>query len=163
MPDHMTPAQRSRAMKRVKLKDGSLEKLVQRELRARGLRFKRHVRTLPSRPDIVFPEQKLAVFVDGDFWHGWRLPAWERKLSPFWREKLRANRARDQRNFRRLRACGWRVLRLWQHKVLKNLERCADSIEAKLSDSPSLSIRSRPVRSSRSRLTSAATRLGPVV
>ena len=132
MPDHLTPEQRSRAMKRVKLKDGSLEKLVQRELRARGLRFKRHVRALPGRPDIVFPEQKLAVFVDGDFWHGWRLPAWERKLSRFWRDKLRANRARDQRNFRRLRALGWKVIRLWQHEVKRDLEACMARVESAL-------------------------------
>ena len=53
-------------MKRVKLKDGSLEVMVQRELRASGLKFRRHIRILPGRPDIVFPEQKVAVFVDGD-------------------------------------------------------------------------------------------------
>ena len=117
MPDHMTPGQRSRAMKRVKLKDGSLEKLVQHELRSKGLKFRRHVRALPGSPDIVFLKEKLAVFVDGDFWHGWRLPAWEHKLSRFWRGKLRANRARDQRNFRRLRADGWQVIRIWQHEL----------------------------------------------
>ena len=124
-------------MKRVKLKDGSLEKLVQRELRARGLRFKRHVRALPGRPDIVFPEQKLAVFVDGNFWHGWRLPAWERKLSPFWRDKLRANRARDQRNFRRLRTLGWKVIRLWQHEVKRDLSGCIAKIERSIRSSAS--------------------------
>lgn len=106
MPDHLTPVRRSRAMKRVKLKDGPLEKLVQRELRAHGLRFQRHVRSLPGCPDIVFRKEKVAVFVDGDFWHGWRLPAWEHKLSPFWRDELRANRTRDQRNFSRLRTTG---------------------------------------------------------
>ena len=67
MPDHLTPVQRSRAMRRVKLKNGSLEKLVQGKLRMRGLRFRRHVRTLPGRPDIVFTNEKVAVFVDGDF------------------------------------------------------------------------------------------------
>ncbi len=128
MPDHLTPEQRSRAMKRVKLKDGSLEKLVQRELHTRGLRFKRHVRSLPGRPDIVFQEQKLAVFVDGDFWHGWRLPAWEHKLSRFWRDKLRANRARDQRNFRRPHAQGWRVIRLWRHELVSDASRCLQKV-----------------------------------
>lgn len=108
-------------MKRVKLKNGSLEKLVQRELRAWGLRFRCHAHALPGRPDIVFPRERVAIFVDGDFWHGWRLPAWEHKLSPFWRDKLRANRARDLRNFRRLRVNGWRVFRLWQHDVQKRL------------------------------------------
>jgi len=109
-------------MKRVKLKDGSLEKLVQRELRAKGLKFRRHARELPGKPDIVFLKEKVAVFVDGDFWHGWRLPAWEYKLSKFWRDKLRANRARDQRNFRRLRAHGWKLIRIWQHELLRKDE-----------------------------------------
>lgn len=122
MPDHLTPEQRSRAMKRVRLKDGSLEKLVQGELRARGLHFRRHIRTLPGQPDIVFTQRKVAVFVDGDFWHGWRLPAWEHKLTPFWRNKLRTNRTRDRRNFRKLRARGWKVIRLWQHQITNNLE-----------------------------------------
>ena len=122
-------------MKRVKLKDGSLEKLVQRELRARGLRFKRHLRALPGSPDIVFPEVKLAVFIDGDFWHGWRLSAWERKLSLFWRNKLRANRARDVRNFRRLRRLGWRVVRLWQHQVKSNLTGCISRVQSALDNS----------------------------
>jgi DNA mismatch endonuclease, patch repair protein len=64
----------------------------------------------------------VAVFVDGDFWHGWRLPTWEHKLSPFWRDKLRTNRARDRRNFRRLRSHGWKVIRLWQHQIITNIE-----------------------------------------
>ena len=128
----MTPEQRSRAMKRVKLKNGSLEKLVQRELRARGLRFRCHVRNLPGRPDIVFSSERVAVFVDGNFWHGWRLPAWEHKLSPFWRDKLRANRARDLRNFCRLRRLGWRVIRLWQHQVKSDLGGCVKRIESAL-------------------------------
>ena len=132
MSDHLTPVQRSRAMKRVKLKDGSLEKLVQRELLARGLRFLHHVRTLSGRPDIVFRKEKVAVFVDGDFWHGWRLPAWEHKLSSFWRAKLRANRARDQRNFRKLRSLGWRVIRLWQHELKRDLEACVARVESEL-------------------------------
>ncbi len=115
-------------MKRVKLKDGSSEKLVQRELRSHGLRFRRHLRTLPGSPDIVFPAEKLAVFVDGDFWHGWRLPTWEHKLSKFWRDKLRANRARDRRNFRRLHALGWHVIRLWQHEVRTDINTCVGRV-----------------------------------
>ncbi len=105
---------------------------MQRELRAKGLRFRCHVRTLPGRPDIVFPRERVAVFVDGDFWHGWRLPVWESKLSSFWRDKLYANRARDQRNFRRLRALGWRVIRLWQHDVLQDLTGCGRRVAESL-------------------------------
>ena len=122
MADHLTPEQRSRAMKRVKLKNGSLEKVVQQTLRSKGLKFQRNVRTLPGSPDIVFRKEKIAIFVDGDFWHGWRLPAWEHKLHKFWRDKLRANCARDQRNFRRLRAQGWKVIRIWQHELIPKYE-----------------------------------------
>jgi len=124
MPDHMTPEQRSRAMSRVKLRDGPLERKVQQELRRRGLHFRKHVKSLPGSPDIVFAREKVAIFIEGDFWHGWRLPTWEHKLSLFWKEKLRANRKRDQRNFRRLRARGWRVIRIWQHQLLHDKERC---------------------------------------
>lgn len=134
MPDHMTPAQRSRAMQRVKVKGGSLEKSIQRELRKIGLRFLRNYKKLNGSPDIVFPRQKVAIFIDGDFWHGWRLPVWEHKLSPFWRSKLHANRRRDQRNFRRLRAAGWIVIRLWEHEIRADTPRCIDRI---LSSHPS--------------------------
>lgn len=128
MPDHMTPDQRSRAMKAVKLKDGPLERLIHRELRKIGLRFQRNYKKLEGSPDIVFLKQKVAVFIDGDFWHGWRLPAWEGKLSEFWSTKLRANRRRDQRNFRRLRAADWTVIRLWEHQVRSDCGRCIGRI-----------------------------------
>jgi DNA mismatch endonuclease (patch repair protein) len=124
MPDHMTPTQRSNAMKCVRLKDGPLERLIQRELRSIGLRFQRNCKTLHGSPDIVFPRQRVAIFIDGDFWHGWRLPVWEHKLSKFWRLKLYTNRRRDQRNFRRLRAANWRVIRLWEHEIRSDTAHC---------------------------------------
>src|SRR6266446_2962811 len=140
MADHMTPDQRSRAMKSVKLKDGPLERLIQGELRKVGLRFRRNDKRLKGSPDIVFPEKKVAVFIDGDFWHGWRLPAWEHKLSEFWRSKLRANRRRDQRNFRRLRAADWTVIRLWEHEIRSDSGKCVDRILRALSKNPAHSV-----------------------
>jgi DNA mismatch endonuclease (patch repair protein) len=124
MPDHLTPAQRSYAMRSVKLRGGRLESLVQGELRRVGLRFQRNCKRLHGSPDIVFPRQKVAIFIDGDFWHGWRLPAWEHKLSEFWKLKLHMNRRRDQRNFRRLRAADWTVIRLWEHEIRSDVRRC---------------------------------------
>jgi len=111
-------------MKRVKLKNGSLEKLVQQELQAHGLRFRRHLSTVPGHPDISFLREKVAIFVDGDFWHGWRLSTWEHKLSPFWKAKLHANRRRDRNNFRKLRAKGWKVIRIWGHQLKADLPSC---------------------------------------
>jgi DNA mismatch endonuclease (patch repair protein) len=129
MVDHLTNAQRSRAMSRVRRQNGGLEKIVQIGLLARGLRFRRHVKRLPGNPDIVFVREKIAVFVDGDFWHGWRLSKWEHKLTDFWRKKLQANRARDQRNFRQLRSAGWHVIRIWQHQLKRDIAGCLDRIE----------------------------------
>jgi DNA mismatch endonuclease, patch repair protein len=113
----MTPEQRSRAMSRIKLNNGPLEKRVQKALRALGLRYRCNNRSLYGSPDIVLFEHRVAIFVDGNFWHGWRLPSWEHKLTEFWRNKLRTNRARDQKNFRRLRRLGWRVYRIWEHQA----------------------------------------------
>lgn len=133
MRDHLTPEQRSRAMRNVKLKDGSIEQILQKGLRSNGVKFKRHIRSLPGSPDLVFKQQRVVVFIDGDFWHGWRLSSWEHKLSPFWRNKLWANRQRDQRNFRKLRSQGWRVIRFWQHQIVRNKDRCLQEILQSLS------------------------------
>lgn len=122
MSDNLTPAQRSYCMSRVRGRDTGLERLVRSALHRRGLRFRKHVRALPGRPDIVFTTERVAVFLDGDFWHGYRFPLWERALSAFWRRKIAANRERDRRNFRRLRRLGWRVIRVWQHASRADLD-----------------------------------------
>jgi DNA mismatch endonuclease (patch repair protein) len=128
MADHMTPAQRSHAMRRVKLKDGPLEMLIRRELCELGIPYRKNFKGLCGSPDIVIPKKKVAIFIDGDFWHGWRLPSWEHKLTDFWKFKLRANRKRDQRNFRRLRAAGWAVIRIWEHEIRADPAQCIDRI-----------------------------------
>ena len=124
MVDHLTPEQRFRAMSRVKVKDGSLEKIIRSGLHKRGYRFRKHVKNLPGTPDLVFTRPQVAVFIDGDFWHGYRFPAWEHKLSEFWKKKIRTNRGRDQKNFRKLRSMGWRVIRIWQHEIDRDIEFC---------------------------------------
>lgn len=128
MPDHMTPAQRSRAMKRVKLRGGPLERIIHQELRKAGLHFEQNYKGLRGSPDVVFIKEKVAVFIDGDFWHGWRLPAWEHSLTEFWRKKLNENRKRDQRNFRCLRANGWVVIRIWEHQIHRDLRECVEKV-----------------------------------
>lgn len=115
-------------MANVKLHDGPLEMIIRSKLHDHGYRFRKHMKSLPGRPDLVFPKAKVAVFIDGDFWHGYRLPSWEHKLSDFWRNKLHENRKRDRRNFRRLQAMGWRVIRIWQHQIHNELEFCISKI-----------------------------------
>lgn len=126
--DIMSPETRSAVMSRIKGKDTSPERIMVRALRLLGFRFSRHPKDLPGRPDIVFRRLRLAVFVDGDFWHGWRFPLWEHKLSPKWRDKIAANRARDRRNFRRLRRDGWQVIRLWEHQIEQSAEKCLNRV-----------------------------------
>jgi DNA mismatch endonuclease (patch repair protein) len=135
MPDHLTPEQRFRAMSRVKLKDGPLETLVRSGLHRRGYRFRKHVKGLPGSPDAVFSKERIAIFIDGDFWHGYYLPKWEHKLSTFWREKIGENRKRDERNFRKLRKMGWRVIRIWQHEIKTDLQACLERIIAAVESS----------------------------
>jgi DNA mismatch endonuclease (patch repair protein) len=115
-------------MSRVGTKGTDLEKLVGSELRRRGLRFRKNVRTLPGKPDIIFVDAKVAVFIDGDFWHGYRFPTWEKTLTKFWRNKIRKNRERDRRNFAELRRKGWRVIRLWQHNIKSDPASCIRKI-----------------------------------
>lgn len=121
MPDNLTPEQRKYCMSRIKSKDTKPELIVSAALRDRGLTFEQHVKELPGRPDIVFPEAKVVVFVDGDFWHGYRFPQWQGIVSPFWQEKIGKTRKRDQRNFAKLRRMGWTVIRVWQHTIKKDL------------------------------------------
>lgn len=117
-------------MASVKGKDTGLEVMVRSELKRRGLRFRKHVKSLPGCPDVVFTKQKLAVFIDGDFWHGYRFPAWRNTLPKFWREKIGKNRDRDRRNFAKLRRMGWRVLRIWQHEIERDLRSCGNKVDS---------------------------------
>jgi DNA mismatch endonuclease (patch repair protein) len=126
--DIMSPETRSKVMSRIKGTNTSPERIMVRGLRSLGLYFSQHAKDLPGRPDIVFRRLRLAVFIDGDFWHGWRYPLWKHKLSPRWQEKIESNRARDARNFRRLRARGWLVVRIWEHQIEQAAESCISRV-----------------------------------
>jgi DNA mismatch endonuclease (patch repair protein) len=122
--DIMSKEKRSALMSRIKGADTSIELAVVNELRKRSVKLKRYERSLPGRPDIVLPDTRMVIFIDGDFWHGWRFSRWSGKLSPLWREKIERNRRRDQRNVRKLRRLGWKVMRVWEHQIERNLDRC---------------------------------------
>jgi DNA mismatch endonuclease (patch repair protein) len=115
-------------MSRVRNRDTDIESIIRSELHRRGYRFRKHVRSLPGTPDVAFPTQRVAVFVDGDFWHGYRYPLWRERLAPFWQQKIETNRARDRRNSKRLRMLGWHVVRIWQHQVEHQLGAATERI-----------------------------------
>jgi DNA mismatch endonuclease (patch repair protein) len=109
-------AQVARQMSRMPRKDTRPERILRSELHRRGLRFRTHV-ALPGRPDVIFTRAKLAVFVDGCFWH--RCPEHAtapKNNSAWWADKLEANVQRDARQTTQLVALGWTVLRVWEHE-----------------------------------------------
>ncbi|WP_076347094.1 very short patch repair endonuclease [Paludisphaera borealis] len=132
MADNLTPEQRRKTMQAVKGKNTSLERTLSSAFHRRGWRYRRNYALLPGKPDFVFTKARVVVFVDGDFWHGWRYPQWKHKLSDYWRAKIERNRARDRRNFQRLRRQGWTVLRLWGHDVEKNLDASVERVRVLL-------------------------------
>jgi DNA mismatch endonuclease (patch repair protein) len=119
-------------MSRIRGKDTEPERAVAEALRARGWEFETHARDLPGRPDILFRHSMVAVFTDGDFWHGWRFLVWKDKLSDKWGAKIEATRRRDARDFPKLRRGGWKVIRVWEQQVNGDLVRCVQRVEEAL-------------------------------
>ena len=130
--DIMSVATRSALMSRIRDKNTTPERLVVEHLDLSGLAFEQHVRELPGRPDIVLRHERIVVFIDGDFWHGWRFPLWKSKLTDRWQQKIEATRRRDQRNFRRLRQLGWLVIRIWEHQIEQDFGRAMKRIRVAL-------------------------------
>lgn len=130
MPDNLSPSARSYCMSRVKSRDTAPEVKLRSQLHRLGFRFRKHVRQLPGSPDLVLVRQRVAVFIDGNFWHGYRFDQWRHTLSSFWQVKIEKNRRRDASNFRRLRRRGWKVLRIWQHQIDRDLDVCTQKIIA---------------------------------
>jgi len=117
-----TPEARRR-MQRVRQKNTSAEAALRRELHARGIRYRVHVPVLtkPHRvADVAFSGLRVAVFVDGCFWHGCPAHAtWPKQNAEFWRAKIETNMARDRDTDERLCAQGWKVIRVWAHEEPK--------------------------------------------
>jgi DNA mismatch endonuclease (patch repair protein) len=123
--DIMSPETRSAVMSRIRGKGTKPEVAVELALRGTNLQFEMHAADLPGRPDFVIREARVAVFIDGDFWHGRNFADWRLKLSEKWETKIASNMARDRRNRRALRASGWTVIRIWEHQVKADTARCA--------------------------------------
>ena len=117
------PLSRSEQMSRIRGKDTRPELVLRSALWRSGLRYRLGRTVLGTRPDLVFPKNRVAVFVDGCFWHGcpehYTRP---RSSSGFWAQKLRANVDRDARQTSTLESAGWRVVRVWEHDVWSNTQ-----------------------------------------
>ena len=131
-----TPEVTYRIMSAVKQKDTEPELMLRKALWHRGLRYRKNYRKLPGRPDIVFMRAKLVVFCDGDFWHGhnWAirgLSSLEEELeqySDFWKAKILGNLEHDKKVNFQLAEMGWRVLRVWESDIRKDLNTCVELV-----------------------------------
>jgi DNA mismatch endonuclease (patch repair protein) len=132
MADIFTRAKRSEVMSRIRGRGNKkTEMALARLLRENKIIGWRRHPPIFGRPDFVFSKQKLAVFVDGCFWHccpkHCKIPAGNRT---FWKKKFAANKNRDRRVNRELRQLGWRVMRIWEHDLAKRGDACIRKIQA---------------------------------
>lgn len=117
MADVHSPQQRSFNMSRIRGRDTKPEMIVRSLVHQMGFRFRLHRRDLPGCPDLVLPRHRKVIFVHGCFWHLHRCRygrVTPRTNAEFWQQKRAGNAARDQRNIRRLRRDGWKVLVIWE-------------------------------------------------
>lgn len=119
--------------------DSVCEILLRRLLWKHGFRYRKNLRTLAGKPDIVFVKERVAVFCDGDFWHGRHWHALRRKLrvgsnADYWLRKIDSNRERDRRNTILLRRAGWLVIRLWETDIRDCVEAVARHVEQSIID-----------------------------
>ena len=126
-------------MRAVRSRATAVERFMAGELHRLGYTFEANVSDLPGKPDFVFPRKKLAVFVDGDYWHGrqWKLRRFtslERQFrsinnSKYWVAKIRSNVQRDRRVDRQLRSLGWHVVRIWESDWKRDAARCLSRVQ----------------------------------
>jgi len=127
-----TTPQRSYIMSRIRAKNTKPELLLRKALWAKNIRYRTHVKDLPGMPDIAIRKYRLAIFVDGEFWHGHQ---WEKTKGllksnrDFWITKIERNIQRDDKNNATLIAMGYTVFRFWGRDVQKNLQKCVNQIQ----------------------------------
>jgi DNA mismatch endonuclease (patch repair protein) len=119
MADIVSKKKRSEMMSNIKGKNTKTELLVFSYLRKQGIYFQKHYKKVPGCPDVAIPSKKLAVFIDGDFWHAKGYPRCLQRLSPFWRQKIKANYLRDKKKRTQLSRLGWKTYRVWESALKK--------------------------------------------
>ncbi len=123
-----TTPTRSRLMSRIKSYNTTPEITFRKYLWGLGYRYRKNYSKLIGKPDIVFTKRKLAIFIDGEFWHGY---LWEEKKEriisnrDYWIQKIESNIVRDKFVNQELSAQGWHVLRFWEHEIKNDIQNCA--------------------------------------
>lgn len=133
-----TTKQRSELMAKIKSQNTKPELKLKKALWNLGFRYRKNVKKLPGSPDIVYTKHKLAIFVDGEFWHGYNWGEKKTKIKTnrdFWIPKIERNIQRDLQNNQLLTDDSWYVIRFWEHELKKDFEGCLNRIVSYLQDS----------------------------
>lgn len=139
MADVLTKEQRRKNMQNIRSKDTKIEVILRKALWKKGYRYRKNVKNLPGNPDIVLTKYKIAIFCDGEFFHGkdWEVlkPKLEKSNnSDFWISKISRNRERDDAVNKRLLFEGWTVIRFWGDDIKKRTDECMKVIEETIFD-----------------------------
>ncbi|TQV87673.1 very short patch repair endonuclease [Aliikangiella coralliicola] len=134
MTDVLSKKQRSYCMSRIRNKNTNPELLLRKALWSMGLRY-RIKNKLPGKPDIIYPSLKVAIFIDGCFWHKcpkhFQLP---KTRTSFWENKINGNVERDRKIETLLSSMGWLVLRFWEHEIRDTVQNCTQQIALALTN-----------------------------
>lgn len=137
--DVLTKEQRRKNMQHIRSKDTKIEILLRKALRKKGYGYRKNYKGLPGKPDIVLTKYKIAIFCDGEFFHGkdWEVlkPRLEKgNNSEFWIKKISRNRDRDDKINKELLFLGWTVIRFWGSEIKKNVDECVRVVEETIFD-----------------------------
>ncbi len=127
MTDIFDQGKRKEIMRKVRNKNTDIEMIIRKLLYAEGYRF-RIKNNIFGKPDIVFTKYNVAIFCDGDFWHGKNYQEEKSGYKKFWKDKIAKNIKRDKVVGKTLRKEGWKVIRLWKTDILKHPEKCITKI-----------------------------------
>jgi len=119
-------------MSRIKSKNTKIDLAMRKILDESKIKYEMYPKMFGN-PDFIIERKRIAIFCDGDFWHGYRYDERKKPAKKFWRDKIENNMKRDIRISRRLRRNGWSVLRFWEHDIEKNPDKCKNRILGKLS------------------------------
>lgn len=132
MTNHIiTKEQRSKNMSHIKYKDTKPEVFLRKKLWNRGVRYRKNFKGLPGKPDIAITKKKIAIFVDGEYWHGYNWKVNRDHIHThrdYWVPKIEKNMKRDLEVNAKLQSMGWTVVRFWSKEVLKNIDYCVELI-----------------------------------
>ena len=135
MADNHTKEIRSMNMSHIRSTNSKPEELVRKYLFSRGFRYRKNVKDLPGRPDIVLPKYKTVIFINGCFWHKHDCPrfVWPTSNTEYWTKKINGNAERDSLNRQRLEEAGWKVVTVWECQLKKDrFEKSMEALEKEI-------------------------------